>query len=243
MKRTSFFLFALILTSFVYAQSSVESQTVGNALNEVSGLQSSHVASMVSFSHKENTKGSRYLFDNWVKGSVVNKNDVLINNENFSFNYDKISNELYLTSDKKQSIEIDKEQIKSFILKDNSGKEYDFVRVDAIKPNTFFQSLSTVAGNKFAAYKWTKTRFKKSDYRTDGLTESGNNYDEYVDESTYYAVDLKTNTVIPFELKKKSIKEAFGTDKPNTDKYFSEHKEDDFNDDFITGLVNYLNSK
>ncbi|HEX4372944.1 MAG TPA: hypothetical protein VHZ50_06540, partial [Puia sp.] len=203
---------------------------------------SSHVASMVSFSHKENTKGTRYLFDNWVKGSVINKNDVLINNDNFSFNYDKISNDLYLTSDKKQSIEIDRDQIKSFILKDNSGKEYDFVRVDGIKPNTFFQSLSNVAGSKFAAYKWTKTRFKKSDYRTDGLTESGNNYDEYVDESTYYTIDLTTNKITPFELKKKSIKEAFSTAKANTDKYFSLHKEDDFNDDFVTGLVNFLNS-
>src|SRR5579862_2027145 len=58
----------------------------------------------------DNVNSSHYLLDKWVKGSVVTANNVVIENDSFLFNYDKISNNLLLTVDAKRIIEIDKRE-------------------------------------------------------------------------------------------------------------------------------------
>jgi hypothetical protein len=44
-----------------------------------------------------------------------------------------------------------------------------------------------------------------------------------------------------FELKKKSIKEAFADEKTKVDDYFAQHKYDDIDDTFVRNLIIYLN--
>jgi len=238
--RLSYFGFGLLISGSVLAQSTPESQSIQNSLNEVSGLQSSHVASMVSFSHKEDTKGSRYLFTSWVKGSVTGMNDVTIHSDSLRFNYDKMTRSLYMTSDMKTMLEIDKDHIKAFTLNGNGGDLISsYIKINAIDPDAFFQPIAG-ADSKYYAYKTTKTKFQKADYHTDGLVETGKNYDEYVDENEYY-FRLPGGAYKKFELKKKSIKEVLAGDATKVNGYLSEHKFDDINEDFIKGLINYLN--
>jgi CarboxypepD_reg-like domain len=190
------------------------------------------------FSHQEDTRGSRYLFDKSVKGMVVNQFDTIINNPAYLYNYDKIGGNLLLTQDNQNYIEVDKQQIKSFALKgDNAG--YVFEHVRSVKDNNFFEVV--LKGTKYAVYKLIKTKLIKANHQTNGYTESGNYYDEYKDERIYYFVDVKNNTARQFELKKKSIKEVFGVEKVKTDKYFSDHINEDINEDFIKNLTVYLN--
>ena len=51
------------------------------------------------------------------------------------------------------------------------------------------------AGSKYKIYKLTTTKFIKSDMETNGLVSSGNPYDEYADEITYYVLTVKGNNV------------------------------------------------
>jgi hypothetical protein len=85
------------------------------------------------------------------------------------------------------------------------------------------------------------TKFTKSSYQNNGLVETGNNFDEFVNEQTYYYVDQLSNKGGTFELKKKSIKEVFAMEKGKTNTYFADHKADQVNDQFIGNFITYLN--
>jgi hypothetical protein len=199
------------------------------------------VGSFVNFHTKEDTKGSRYLFPDWVSGAITTKSGVVISKDSLLYNYDKISHDLFLT-DQKTVVQVDGENIKSFTLS-NAGRQMTFVRLESIRPNAFFQQLADpgTSGSGYGLYKLTRTTFKKADYHTDGMVESGNNYDEYVDEAEYYLVMPDGKTTKKVELKKKSIREALSDAKQKTDDYFNAHRSEDINENFLIGLVGWLN--
>ena len=80
-----------------------------------------------------------------------------------------------------------KKEIGTFTLTDGK-QEYTFEPVDIINPLQFFAVLAK--NDKYALYKLIKTKFIKADYHTNGLSESGNTYDEYKDEADYYIVSI-----------------------------------------------------
>jgi hypothetical protein len=86
----------------------------------------------------------------------------------------------------------------------------------------------------------TNTKFVKNDFHTDGLTSTGNNYDEFVDEYAYYLYNVQTKQVQPFTLKKKSIKAAFGDDGKKVDSFFDAYS-DSIDDVFLRSLGDYMN--
>jgi len=217
----------------------LDDYTHASSSNFASATHSSDMSSLPEFMPKEDTKGSRYFFAKWVGGVVVDSGNNIIVNKSYQFNYDKITRALLLTTDMKTAIEIDKETVKAFDLKDEEGKEYLFEVVAGVASGNFVQRLA--GKTQYRLYKYTTTKFVKANYRTDGLTESGNNYDEYVDESSYFLVDMQSKLVKKVELKKKSIKEAYAVQADKTQKYFSDHSDQDLNEDFLVGLTDYLN--
>src|SRR5690348_14621936 len=64
--------------------------------------------SFVNFNSIENTKGKRYLFDDWAKGSVITPKGELVNADSLYYNFDKMSNLLLITADKKNIIAVDR---------------------------------------------------------------------------------------------------------------------------------------
>jgi len=247
MKRSFLFLAAGILSvQAIHAQSSAAAQAVDNSFQEfahnlgVNGT-SRAITTITAFSSKEDTKGSRYLFDHWVNGSAVSTmKDVSVNSQTLLFNYDKITHNLYITQDKKTVVEVDKNQIQSFTLHGDGGQDYAFERVNLINTDQFFQPL-VKSGDKYTLYKLTKTTFKKADYHSDGLTESGHNYDEYVENSEFYILFPGGKEYKKIELKKKSIKDALSPAAARVNDYFSGHKYDDINESFLKGLVSVIN--
>jgi hypothetical protein len=237
----------IALCGRVQAQSTDQATQIDAAIQELVSQQAGNgptnaISTFINFHTKEDTKGSRYLFGDWVKGSVVNAHDVTVANAKLLFNYDKITHDLYLTADKKTVIEIDKDQVKSFKLEDGS-QEYQFVRIPSIDPVAFCRLLAGPDdSSKFNLYKLTKTRFKKADYHTDGLVETGNNYDEYVDENEYYVGMPGGKEFKKVEFKKKAIKETFPAQQAKVNEYFSAHRDDNINENFLTGLIGFLNS-
>lgn len=194
---------------------------------------------LTSFTYKEETRGSRYLLDQWAKGYVVDTKDVTIKNDNYAFNYDKITGSLLLTQDKRAAVDVDKDKIKSFTVYNKLDVPITYEIVPAIDNKHFTQILS--AGNKYKIYKYTQTTFVKSDYHSDGMTSSGNRYDEYVDESTYYVINLKTAQMQKVALKSKAIKQVFAADADGVKTYYTEHPDDSIDEAFLKGLGDYLN--
>lgn len=188
---------------------------------------------------KEDIKGSRYLFNTWAKGYVTDKSGNAVKNDNYTFNYDKISGALLLSQDKQTAIDVNKEQVKGFTVYDKADQPINFEYVPAIDVTHFAQVLST--GSKYRVYKLTKTTLVKADFKSDGMTSSGNKFDEYVDEPAYYIVDAKTGTSQKIALKSKAIKQAFAADADKVKAYFDAHKDDDVNEGFLAALGDSLN--
>lgn len=191
------------------------------------------------FKYTEATKGNRYLFKDWVGGYVVSTEDSVYKNPNYGFNYDKISGALLLTQDGKNAIEIVQARIKSFTLNnDVNGRPEVFEYVPDINKKHYPQVLAS--GNKYKIYKLTLTTFIKNNYHTDGMTSSGNNYDEYEDDNTYYLYNVQTKQLQPFTLKKKAIKGAFGSDANKVNSYF-ESDDNKIDDTYVSKLGDYMN--
>jgi hypothetical protein len=220
------------------AQTNVNTQVVGDAFQDLTRGAVTHSAA--EFHPRDATVGSAYMFKAWVKGNVKNQNDTVINNPSLLYNYDKTKGSLMVTQDQANYIELSKGTYKSFNLVDADGIEHIFVAIPAISNALFPEEIAKT--EKYSIYKLTKTKFKRADYRTDGLTETGNNYDEYVDEYEYYVVNNKDKSgqAIKISAKRKSVKDAFGTDAAKVDAYVSQHK-DDLNDNYFKLLATYLN--
>ena len=137
-------------------------------------------------------------------------------------------------------IQVENSDIRSFTLNDQ-GSEYKFEKNPLIDDKLFFIQLVKPGDGKYSLYKSVKTTFVKSDYRSDGLTESGKNYDEYVDENNYYIVSASWDKYKTVALKKKSIREALQDEMDKVNSYFSQHKDNFINESFLVGLVNSLN--
>jgi hypothetical protein len=237
MKRL--FLLAVIVATvhFSFAQSDANEVTkevsLGNALKELS----SGSNTFVSFSAKEDTKGSRYFFGSWVKGSVKDMTDNSYSDPGYFYNYDKISYQLFVTANKKDVIELDADKVKSFTL-NNNGVQYNFERIPSIEPVAFLQVLAKNSAG-YSAYKLTNTQFEKANYSTDGMVETGKNYDEYVDAAQYY-IGLGNSKYVKVDLTKKALKKTLAQD-PKAEVFFSQHKDGVVDEDYLKDLVNFLN--
>ncbi len=218
------------------------STQTGNNNNIVYGGSRNYSSSalMPVFTHKEETKGSRYLFDNWMHGYAKDINGQEVKNSRYLFNYDKMEGGLLLTQDKQSAIEVDRKQIQSFTVFVNEQTPVVYENIPAIDDTHYVQLIST--GSKYKIYKLTKTKFVKSNYHTDGMVTTGNPYDEYVDEDSYFVFNAKNNQMQKLLLKKKSIKETFAAEGEKLNKFLSEHSSDTMNETFLKDLGDDLNN-
>jgi hypothetical protein len=184
-----------------------------------------------------NIKGTRLLFDGWVRGSVVKNSGEEINGDMYYFNFDKITNNLLVTVDKQQVIEVYKDSIQSFRFKEK-GELYSFEKFHAIERYRFVRVLIKNTDN-YSLYKSMHTKLVGSDFQTNGLTETGNPYDEYVDSHKYYIV--YKGEVRPVELKFSSIKKALKENSSMAKDYYANHIWDEIDEAYLSGIVEYVN--
>ncbi len=182
--------------------------------------------------------GSRFLFNRWVVGYIIKANGDVAQNPNFLFNYDKQKGDLYYNENGKVSVN-DKSVVKGFVLENPQDQPVTFELVPGISNDLYAIVLSS--GPKYKIYKLIKTKYTPSDFKSDGLSSTGNKYDEWVDEPTYYVMNAKTLAVQPLQLRKKSIKDAFAADGDKLNAFTSAHSSDKIDDDYLKGLGATLN--
>jgi hypothetical protein len=196
-------------------------------------------SALTVFHQKEETQGSRYLFNWWVNGTVLDTNLAVVNTADFSFNYDKVGKKLLATRDKNTIIEINDAAINSFILKTDTSIA-KFEKIPAISKKEFM--IEAVKNEvKYSLYKSIKTTFQKADYTNNGLIESGKKYDEFVDEFEYYIIFPGGNQFKKVELKKKSIREALSNEEVKVKQFSSTSESGVINESFLKQLILFLN--
>jgi len=181
------------------------------------------------FTH-EPTKGSPYLFDEWVHGFAVGTSDSLLYDINNLYNYDKKSGELLFTTDKRSVMQVNKAGVKYFCL--FNGKLYPsvFENAPAVSKKPFTEVLLTTPS--FKIYKLTDTKLERADFHTDGVIESGHRYDEYIDAVHYFFVKVGEKPK-QISLKKKTLKELIGSD---ADKFIAAQGDRDVDDGYVREL-------
>jgi hypothetical protein len=193
------------------------------------------------FKGSEGTVGSRFLFDNWVPGKLIDKNDHEIIVKGFTFNYDKVGHKLLATSNEKTIIEVEDSAIKSYSFFNPAGGETVFKKVNGADKNKFLIVLVDSPNKKYSLYKSLKTELVKANFTSNGLIQSGNKYDEYVDKFEYYISDSSSPNLVKVDLKEKQIKKAFPNEQQKVNAFLASHKEDKINESLLIELISYIN--
>ena len=214
------------------------SQTFAKDFDQYSMRPILNHGNLFSYGNEYNAKGTRLLFDGWVKGTVVKNSGEEITGDKYFFNFDKITNNLLVTVDKQEIIEVYKDSIQSFKFSER-GKIYEFEKVMAIQRYKFVQVLIKNDDN-YSLYKSINTRFVPADYETNGLTESGNAYNEFVDANKYYI--MYKGELRPVELKFSSIKRALKEKSSKTKDYYADHLMDEVDENYLTEIVELVNN-
>jgi hypothetical protein len=181
------------------------------------------------------THGTRFFLTDYYKGAVTIRNDSVINADVY-YNFDELTGNLYLTDNGQAYYLIDKQRIKSISLF-APDKTFAFEKEPPINTTDLFEVITK--GPVYSIFKLPKVPFKKSDYHTTGLIEGGNKFDEYIDQSKYFVVNNKTNIAKQFYLEKHSMAGVFG--EVNVQSYFSTHRQNDLNEEFLLSFASYLN--
>lgn len=189
-----------------------------------------------SFHTKESTKGSQFLFNDWVVGTAVNKDGQSVVNSVLKFNYDKLHNSLYMISENGTIYLINLQDVSSITFNQSQTVKLEYL------PNiskTELVQLIDANSAGYKLYKTLKTKYVPSNYVSTGLTESGHNYDEYVDQPEYFLFkDKEGYTKLPIKLKE--LKEIF-KEKSLVINYLKTHKNDTIDDNFMKSILSYLN--
>ncbi len=193
------------------------------------------------FNNIENTKGRRFLFNTWATGTNIReKQGQSMNTGTYFFNYDEMTGSLLATENKKDILAVTSGALQSFTL-EFRGKQYPFAHIAAIDSTRFYLRLAGGNG-MYALYKECKVRFVKSNYRNDGIIQSGNPNDEYIDESQYYIVrpNEETSRIV---FNTNDIKNILVAQKQKVKAYINEHGDEHVDEYFLTGLINSLNKE
>jgi hypothetical protein len=194
--------------------------------------------SQATFTTVKETRGSQFLFSEWAHGYIVDAKGNIVQAPTLLLNYNKMTGDLFMTEDRNSVITADKNHIRSFVLFGPQDQQYTFEMMPGISADHFCQVLS--AGNKYKIYKLTITKFVPSNYHTDGVVSTGNLYDEYADNSSYYISNLTTTAFQPLNLNKKSIKLAFAAEGNKIDDFLATHKIKE-NDAWVKALGDAMN--
>lgn len=186
--------------------------------------------------NQEATKGSPYLFLNWVHGFAVSNGDSLLYDINNLYNYDKVSGDLLLTKDLNSLMKVNKQGIKYFSLFNGKLHPEVFESAPSINSKPFIEVILSTP--KYKIYKQTDTKLERADFHTDGVIESGHRYDEYVDAVHYYFVKLPADKPKQIPLKKRTLKELLAGD---ADKFINAQGDREVDDDYLKDLNYSLN--
>ena len=193
------------------------------------------------FMPKDETKGTQYLFEKWVPGIVLNEKGEQIKNDLYLYNYDKMGKVLLFTQDQVNIIELDMKTVNGFSLL-YKDEPRTYFKMTILGKEDYYQLLSSTK-TKYGLYKRTNTKFVKANYVSTGLTSTGNNYDEFLDDIRYFVYSEKEKNFVAVDLKKKSIKAVLENEKPKVDEWFSQNGNADMDEAFLKGLITFLNKE
>jgi hypothetical protein len=240
MKKILLVTLPAILAQCLHAQPNFQESAPADSLYEAARSSFSYAAllSFPKFSPKPQTKGSQYLFDSWVPGSVTDINGVQFS-EGYLFNFNKVTQNIYMClRDSAAAFLLDKNLLRNASFQEGN-RPVIFEKTGSPDSVNFYQVLSR--GNRYTLYGLTKTWFIESNYYTNGITSTGSMFDEYKEQTSYY-IRTGEGKLTELPLKRRAIKNYFSAEKEKVTGFFKEHDTTEQSlDNLLVSLVDYLN--
>ncbi|NLR66050.1 hypothetical protein HGH92_17215 [Chitinophaga varians] len=182
------------------------SQTV-SFRNAVSNNMGVKFSSVFSFSPKENTVGSPYLYPDWGRLWIDSMdNRPVARSVVYDANIDLEKNMVIVKGGDGKAYVPDVNNVQAFHFK--KGTEANaFVAMQVEGVNKFVEQL---AAGKYRLVKEAKVTFHPADFVDKGMVQTGKNYDEYKKSYTYYLV--KDRVPVKVNMRKKQFLEALSSD-------------------------------
>jgi hypothetical protein len=238
---------AIILPALILASAAASAQVTNVAMGqEFADLAAHQGYASNGFSAYQNytsgqVNGSQFFLPGWSKGEVVTVHKEVYN-EDLQFIYDKVRQEIFIRKkDSSMTLLANKDEIVSFSLKDDQGKQYNFVNSKLYTdetPEVFYQVL-VYDSTKLTLLKYIKTIYVKADYHDMMKVKEGEVNDAFVDKYIYYIVKAD-GMLQPVELKNKSVKKVFSELNLPYQKYMNDHYQP-VNEEYLIDMVNQLN--
>jgi len=197
---------------------------------------------MTQFFSKDETVGSVYLTQNWVKGRIeLLSHRILPEPGNpLLFNFDKISNVVYAINQESKIIYYPEDSVISFHLEDDNTV-FTFEKVPWISDNFFLMPILK-SDKGYSLYKRLLTRFLRADFSNEGYYSKGRKFDEYVDYYEYYITYPGNSLFRKLYLKEKDIRRALRDETKLLDDFFNIH-EHEINEQSLIGIVQYIDDR
>ena len=239
MKYSLFFSF-LILASAGFSQAYQPALTQSNEFNVFLKAGGGGTAAFkTSLASEDGT--SQFFLPDWESGEVITINNQIFY-DGLVFAYDKVRQELFIR--KKDSSDIltgNKEEIKSFSLKDGNQGQYHFINskmYTAKKPEVYYQQL-VYDSAKLSLLKLNSCTFVRADPTDMMKQKQGAAKDAFVDSYSYYIVK-GNNEPHPVQLKNKSVKKTLTDLNVSPDAYLNEHP-GQIDEDYLIAMIKKLN--
>lgn len=182
-------------------------------------------------------RGSAYLYDTWMKGSVTTDQGVTY--EGVELKYDQVADELIFKSGNGEpntfvqpitefSIKVTKDNA---VLKEQVFRK-GFIPVDAAKPHTYYEVLTD--GETLLLKRTSKAIFEELPYGSSTKVKT------FQSETHYYIA--KNDKLIKIKKDKKSVLKALGDKEAELEAYIKSNRPDLKNDEALANLVAHYNS-
>ena len=196
----------------------------------------------IDYSTDVKLKGRRILFDSsWARAKVLSANNTLIQNDSFYFNFDKISQNLYVTKDYKKVYEVDKREYKAVLFYWNDTK-YLFKHVYLINKKDFFQEIIQ-NDDKYSLYKLIHATVRVRSNTALPVPDTYRRFELFKDVPEYFILFPNKEYKSLFLIKKSSLDRAFklSPDNQKVNEFMQNLKEDIPEEEILRNLITYLN--
>ena len=196
------YIFAAVLLTFFCAVLNAQSGTnIGRlSKNDWSSILKGNQPLKTKKSEEVEVRGTPFLKDEWLKGSVI-VSDSLFSENNNSFKLDVAEHEIWIQADNKDPMILTDVRITGLDLKvGDTTLNFRKWLIPEDKKNVsrFVQVL--YKGSRFALCKYVKKEFMPANYVDKGVVVVGRNYDSYETSTVYYTLNDKK------QLRKVSLK-------------------------------------
>ncbi len=243
--RTALILSIVTLsTSTLFSQSGTTAVAMGQEFAELAahgGLSGKGFAAFQSYSSNQ-VEGSQFFLPDWSVGEVTTIRKEVYS-DGLQFIYDKVRQELFARQkDSSLILLTNKDEIKSFSLKNDRNEQYNFVNSKFYteeRPEVFYQIL-VYDSTGLTLLKYIKTTLVKADMRDMMKVREGDINDAFVDKNTYYLIKPKT-VLIAVQLKSKSLKKSFADLGFNAESFLKNHPQGIIDEEYLIGMVKQFN--